>query len=146
MPYPTDARAGRSLVNYQAAPAGDGPQAFRDPGTVPWLRAYAGDPMLVHVLVSPGSENAHVFGLGGLQWPRDRFLEMSNLTATQGMGPWETVDADVLGGAGGTARQPGDYFYGDVRRPFTAVGVWGLQRVLDPATTCSFLLVDGSTC
>ena len=146
MPYPTDARAGRSLVNYQAAPVGDGPTAFRDPGKVPWLTAYAGDPVLVHALISPGSENAHVFGLGGLTWPRDRFLDMSNLTSTQGMGPWETVDADVLGGAGGTAHQPGDYFYGDLRRPFTAVGVWGLQRVLDPQATCSILLVDGSTC
>ena len=42
---------------------------------------------------------------------------------------------------------PGDYFYGDLRRPFTAVGIWGLQRVLAPSTgSCPILLVDGSTC
>ena len=50
MPYPTNARAGLSLLNYAAAPAGDGPGAFRDPGQVPLLTAYAGDPEAVHVL------------------------------------------------------------------------------------------------
>jgi len=48
----------------------------------------------------------------------------------QGMTPWETFNARVIGGAGGTQQAPGDYFYGDLRRPFTAAGLWVLQRVL----------------
>jgi hypothetical protein len=45
------------------------------------------------------------------------------------------------------AQQPGDYFYGDTRRPFTAAGMWGLQHVL-PADTihCPVRRVDGSSC
>ena len=147
MPYPTNARTGRSLVNYRAAPAGDGPNAFRDPGQVPLLTAYAGDPEVVHVLVAPGSESAHAFSLGGLHWPQDPFTGDSDSTTTQGMGPWESFDLDVVGGAGGTRAASGDYFYGDLRRPFTAVGLWGLQRVLPYASpTCPILRVDGSTC
>ncbi len=147
MPYPTSANVGRSLLNYQAAPAGDTGTAFRKPGKVPWLTAYAGDPELVHVMVSPGSENGHVFGLGGLTWDQDRFVHDSRLVTAQGMAPWETFDAWVNGGAGGTAQQPGDYFYGDMRLPFTAVGVWGTQRVLPlGGTQCPVRLVDGSTC
>jgi hypothetical protein len=147
MPYPTSAVTGRSLINYQAAPAGDGPTAFRDPGKVPLLTAFAGDPEVVHVLAAPGSESGHAFSLGGLSWPQDPNISDSNLKTTQGMGAWETFDMVVNGGAGGTQQAPGDYFYGDLRRPFTAVGLWGLQRVLpDDTTTCPIRLVDGSTC
>ncbi len=147
MPYPTDANVGRTLVNYQAAPPGDGPDSFRDPGLVPWLTAYAGDPMKVHVLMAPGSEQGHVFSLGGLRWEADPFTPGSNSVSAQGMAPWETFTMNVAGGAGGTAWQTGDFFYGDIRRPFTAVGVWGLQRVLPRNTgVCPIRQVDGSTC
>ena len=147
MPYPTAAKTDRSLINYKAAPIGDGPNAFQNPGAVPWLTAYAGDPELVHVLVAPGSENAHVFGLGGLRWPQDQHVGNAESVTARAIGPWESFDAAVTGGAGGTQEAPGDYFYGDLRRPFTAVGLWGLQRVLPKAsTTCPVLLVDGSTC
>ena len=147
MPYPTSAKIGRSLINYQAAPAGDGPTAFRNPGAVPWLTSYAGDPMLVHVLVAPGSEASHVMSLGGLHWSQDVFGNESNLMTAQGIGPWEAIDASVTGGAGGTGQSPGDYFYGDLRRPFTQIGLWGLQRVLPNGTgQCPIRLVDGSTC
>ena len=63
------------------------------------------------------------------------------------MGPWESFDALITGGAGGTQQAPGDYFYGDLRRPFTAVGLWGLQRVLPAdSTVCPVRRVDGSQC
>jgi hypothetical protein len=136
MPYPTNAVLGRSLINYRAAPAGDGPIAFRDPGNVPWLTAYAGDPMTVHVVMAPGSENSHVFSLGGLNWPQDTHIDDSNLITAQGLGPWETFSARVHGGAGGTQRAAGDYFYGDLRRPFTQIGLWGLQRILPTPASC----------
>ncbi|MDQ1738025.1 MAG: hypothetical protein QOH56_4276 [Pseudonocardiales bacterium] len=147
MPYPTNAEVGKTLLNYQAAPAGDGPGSFRNPGSVPYLTSYVGDPEVVHVLVAPGSENAHVFSLGGLRWSQDSFLENSSWTAAQGLGPWESINAWVVGGAGGTQQSAGDYFYGDLRRPFTQIGVWGIQRVLPaPAGTCPIRRVDNSPC
>jgi hypothetical protein len=147
MPYPTNAVTGKALINYQAAPAGDGPNAFRTPGSVPWQTSYAGEPVVVHAVVAPGSENAHVFGLGGLNWPVDPNVHNANWVSSQGMGPWETFDAWIVGGAGGSQQTPGDYFYGDLRRPFTQIGLWGLQRVL-PATgsPCPVRRVNNSTC
>ena len=57
----------------------------------------------------------------------------------------ESFDANVIGGAGGTSQAPGDYFYGDARRPFTAVGLRGLQRALPAGTGVRPIpLVDGS--
>ncbi|WP_458538723.1 multicopper oxidase domain-containing protein [Oryzihumus sp.] len=147
MPYPTNAIAGKSLVNYQAAPSGDGPSAFRNPGPVPWMTSYAGDPVVVHAMVSPGSENAHVFSLGGLRWSEDTYLGDSEWTTAQGMGPWETFTAAIEGGAGGTQHATGDFFYGDLRRPFTQAGLWGIQRVLpEPSSGCTIRRVDNTTC
>ncbi|MDQ1537802.1 MAG: hypothetical protein QOE58_2195, partial [Actinomycetota bacterium] len=71
----------------------------------------------------------------------------SILKASQGITPWETFDLKVEGGAGGTQQAPGDYFYGDLRHPFNAVGLWGLQRVLpNDNGKCPILRVDGNTC
>jgi hypothetical protein len=68
--------------------------------------------------------------------PRDRFVHDSELTTNQSIGPWESFDAEIAGGAGGWSHSIGDFFYGDLRRPFTQIGVWGLQRVLPPPATC----------
>ena len=66
---------------------------------------------------------------------------------TQGLGAWESFNADIEGGAGGLQHQPGDYFYGDLRRPFTEIGVWGLQHVLPAGTTsCPIRRVNGDLC
>ena len=65
----------------------------------------------------------------------------------RGEGAWGAPEAGIMGGAGGTQQVAGDYFYRDQRRPFTAVGLWGLQRVLPYNTPlCPILRVDGSTC
>jgi FtsP/CotA-like multicopper oxidase with cupredoxin domain len=148
MPYPTDAIEGKSLINYQAAPAGDSSTSYQTAGSVPAMTAFAGDPTLVHVLMAPGSENGHVFNLGGLRWHVDPFVANSNSVSSQGLGPWESYNAAIIGGAGGTAGVEGDYFYGDQRRPFTAAGMWGLQHVLPAGMSgaCPIRLVDGSTC
>lgn len=147
MPYPTNAKADKALINYQAAPAGDGPGAFRNPGSVPYLTSFVGDPEVVHALVAPGSENAHLFSLGGLNWPEDPFLDNSNWVSARGLGPWESINAWVVGGAGGSLQAPGDYFYGDLRRPFTQAGMWGIQRVLPAAGIgCPIRRVNNSTC
>jgi hypothetical protein len=138
MPYPITV-SGQSLVNYKSEPRADDPSMFSsaahgDPST-PILEAYAGEPVRVHALVGPGSEQLHSFNLGGLSWHIDPALPDSNDVSTQGFGPWETVDAHVDGGAGGRAHADGDFFYGDMRRAFTEAGMWGLMRVL-PGVAC----------
>ena len=142
MPYPVTAEKPLSVrVNYAQAPR-DGNQwdafsstAHGDPST-PILSAYAGDPMLVHVLVAPGSEQTHAINLGGLSFSLDPNIAHADSAETRGVGPWEMLTASISGGAGGTTHQPGDYFYGDMRRVFTEAGMWGLQRVLPTPTTC----------
>jgi FtsP/CotA-like multicopper oxidase with cupredoxin domain len=149
MPYPVDVKAG-SVINYKAASGrGDDANTFSsaahgDPVT-PLLEAYAGDPTKVHFLGAPGSEQMHVFGLGGQYWAFDPEIPLSQAIDSQGVGPYETFDAELAGGAGGLARSRGDFFYGDVRRPFTQAGMWGLMRVMsDPA--CPIKPLDGLTC
>jgi FtsP/CotA-like multicopper oxidase with cupredoxin domain len=149
MPYPINV-AGPVLVNYRTAGnRGDGDTAFSsaangDPAT-PLMRAYAGDPTVVHSLVAPGSEQAHVIGMGGQSWRIDPEIAKGNETTAQGMAAWEAYDFDLIGGAGGRQRETGDYFYGDNRRPFTQMGQWGLMRVLsDP--TCPIKPLDGLDC
>ncbi len=148
MPYPTDAVADRVNINYGSAPVGDGNTSFANPGTSPVLTAFAGDPTVVHALVAPGSEQAHSFSLGGLSWQKDWREPASNEISAVGVGPWESADALITGGAGGVAASPGDYFYGDLRRPFTQVGLWGLQRVLpsDGSGGCPVLTLTGLAC
>ncbi|MEA2151085.1 MAG: hypothetical protein QOD69_2915 [Solirubrobacteraceae bacterium] len=149
MPYPTAVKD-PALLNYRAVTGrGDDANTFSskahgDPST-PILKAYAGDPTKVHFLVAPGSEQMHVFGAGGQYWPFDPEIPNSQTIASEGVGPYEIFDAELVGGAGGLARTRGDFFYGDVRRPFTQAGMWGLMRVMsDPS--CPIKPLDGLTC
>ena len=154
MPYPTDVK-GITPINYRSGPrataGGDGNGAFAatnsgsngTPAT-PILKAYVGDPVEVHALVTPGSEQMHVFSLGGESFPLDPFLPGSNQVQARGIGPWETLQANIRGGAGGGVTV-GDVFYGDLRRPFTDAGLWGIQRVLKDAS-CPIRPLDGRGC
>ena len=151
MPYPTFAAQGATNINYQAAPAGDTSATFADPGgtvdpATPVVKTYAGDGLLVHESVAPGSEQGHVFTLGGLEAPRDMLIPGSEYDANQALGPGESFDAWVEGGAGGYTQQTGDYLYGDLRRPFTQVGAWGLIRVAPRPASCAGLPVGAPAC
>jgi manganese oxidase len=140
MPYPVNVeRPEAVLVNYRRTPRNDrladafSSLTFGDPQT-PILSAYAGDPMVVHTMVTPGSEQMHSFNLGGLRFAMDSRIVDGNTAETRGVGPWEYSTSQLVGGAGGG--RAGDYFYGDMRRVFTKAGMWGLQRVLPPPLTC----------
>ena len=154
MPYPTDVKgisADQLPLGPAATSTGDGNGAFAatnsgpngTPAT-PILKAYVGDPVEVHALVTPGSEQMHVFSLGGESLPLDPFLAGSNQVQARGIGPWETLQANIRGGAGGGVTV-GDLFYGDLRRPFTDAGLWGIQRVLADAS-CPIRPLDGRGC
>ncbi len=142
MPYPVAVQKPASVrVNYRQAPRDTSradafsTAAFGDPST-PILSAYAGDPMVVHVLVAPGSEQMHSVNFGGLSFSLDPNIPDADSAETRGVGPWEMLTANISGGAGGSTQQPGDYYYGDLRRVFTTAGMWGLQRVLPTPSTC----------
>ena len=139
MPYPVNVdKAGSVRTNYQQAPRDDtrpdafSSAAFGDP-TTPLLSAYAGDREVMHVLVAPGSEQMHSMNFGGLSFSLDPNIPNADSSETRAVGPWEMLTATISGGAGGATQQPGDYFYGDMRRVFTKAGMWGLQRVLPGA-------------
>jgi manganese oxidase len=148
MPYPTFAETQKTMINYRFANGGnvtDGNTAFTGTPATPLVRAYAGDPLLVHEVIAPGSEQGHVFSLGGMSAPHDRFIPNSERIDNMGLGPWASFDAEVIGGAGGVNHTVGDFFYGDLRRPFTQVGAWGLIRVMSDAS-CPIRPLDGLTC
>ena len=148
MPYPRDV-SGPALVNYRQVlnrpidAATFSSTVHGDP-TTPLLLAYAGDPVKVHVLGAPMSEQVHVFNLGGMSWAGDMYIHNASQWQSRAVGPWEKLDINVSGGAGGVTRQPGDYFYGDIRRPFTEAGMWGIFRVLP--NTCTAGGTTGLIC
>jgi manganese oxidase len=148
MPYP-EAVGGPALLNYNSTPRPDGSAAFSSrvngEPTTPTLRAYGGDPTKVHFLVAPGSEQAHVASLGGQFWPIDPELAQSQQQTNQNITAFQALDAEIRGGAGGLMRAVGDFFYGDMRRPFTQAGIWGLMRVMSDAS-CPIRPLDGLSC
>ena len=108
MPYPT-AVEGRTEINYRSAgrraDTADDVQLART--AIPprrSIRAYAGDPLQIHVVGAPGGEQGHNLSLGGFSWPVDPFIAHSDEVHDLGFGPWETIDANVIGGAGGRNR------------------------------------------
>jgi hypothetical protein len=146
MPYPIKV-AGLTLINYKNA--GRRTDDFTGNVATPVLQAYVGDPVRIHVLSTPGSEQSHVFRAGGLSWLRDPYMAGSQEVAEQGLSPYQGIDVHIIGGAGGRGSQVGDFFYGDNRRPFTEGGMWGILRVL-PKPSCSatapLRLLDGAAC
>ena len=146
MPYPK-AVSKTTTVNYKNA--GNRTDDFSGTPSTLMIQAYAGDPLKIHVIGTPGSEQAHVFRAGGLSWPRDPYMPGSQEVAAQGLAAYVSLDAHIIGGAGGRAHQVGDFFYGDNRRAFTEAGMWGLIRVL-PQPTCAAITplvrLDLATC
>jgi hypothetical protein len=51
------------------------------------------------------------------------------------------MEVELVGGAGGTIRATGDYFYGDARQPFSEAGMWGIFRVL-PAGSAALATIQ----
>lgn len=126
-------------LNYRSAPLAsrlaanpDGSRVFSsdvhgDPSTT-LMRAYVGDPVRFRVAV-PAAEQFHVFAVEGHRWPWEPALAGSALLDSRSIGPGESLDAVLDGGAGGPLGVAGDYLYLDHRFPFTRAGLWGILRV-----------------
>jgi FtsP/CotA-like multicopper oxidase with cupredoxin domain len=132
MPYAAQVE-GVSAINYRSAPFSDrarnsGADLFGGPlPSTPLLRADAGDPMRIHVLV-PSSEQAQVFSVEGHEWPSEPWLAGSTRIDSMQVGALESSTA-FIPSAGGPLALPGDYLYGDHREPYREAGMWGILRV-----------------
>src|SRR5919204_4402314 len=155
MPYPINV-SGPALVNYQAAQgwnAGARPDDANmfasgtngDPKT-PVLQGYQGDPVRLHVVGAPGSEQMHVFSPGGLSFPLDPNLKNSVKLQNRAVGAFETLDANLDGGMGGPGAVKGDFVYQDRRLPYTQAGMWGLLRSLDRNLCTNLKALPGFPC
>jgi hypothetical protein len=138
MPYP-EFVGGAAFFNHSARPVVDGPAAFSsaaagDPSTAVYA-AEAGDRTIMHAIGAPGMESISSFSAGGQAWHRDPAVPGSEVLTTGQVGSGIAIDMDLIGGAGGPAGAVGDHFVGDLRRPFTVAGMWGLMRVSPPGAS-----------
>ncbi len=109
-----------------------------DPST-PVMEAYAGDAVRIHVSV-PFSEQSQVFSIEGHRWPLEPRMAGSDLLSSAQVGATETLNVILDRGAGGRARVPGDYLYGDHREPYREAGLWGLFRIYAPGAANARLM------
>ena len=77
----------------------------------------------------PFASNLHAFSVEGHSWPLEPLMPGSQVIGDRTITSGETIDARLVGGAGGTIGAPGDYLYLDHRFPFTRAGLWGIFRV-----------------
>jgi manganese oxidase len=114
-----------------------------DPAT-PVFRAYAGDPVVYRLAIG-ASDQLHTFTVSGHEYPKEPNMwngttdKRSSLLTSRVVTAGETLDAELVGGAGGPQAQPGDYMYRDGRQPFAEAGIWGIFRVVPSGTTLSNL-------
>jgi hypothetical protein len=105
-----------------------------DPAT-PIFRAHAGDRVVFRVGIG-ASDQLHSFTISGHQFPlepgmwNDGSDHRSQLLTSRNVTGGMTLDAPLVGGAGGPRHFTGDYAYRDGRQPFTGAGMWGILRIL----------------
>jgi hypothetical protein len=110
-----------------------------DPAT-PLFRAYAGDQVVFRLAVG-ASDQLHTFTISGHEYPKEPNMwngtsdKRSSLLTSRVVTAGETLDAELVGGAGGPQAQEGDYMYRDGRQQFAEAGMWGIFRVVPSATT-----------
>lgn len=137
MPYPTKVE-GFSGINYRAQPLEERLKASSDPSKVfdsrvhgdeaTTVEAYPGDPIRYRVAM-PWGEQFHVFSMEGHRWRLSPNLLGSSVISSMAIVPGMSIDAAMLGGAGGGIGVAGDYMYLDHRSPFLEAGLWGVMRV-----------------
>jgi hypothetical protein len=139
MEYEAAVPGGISSINYRAAPLDPRLSVNADPSLVfssavqgdpptTLMRAYPGDPVRFRVGV-PFAANIHAFSLEGHSWSLEPLMPGSQVISDRTILSGETIDARLVGGAGGPIAAPGDYLYLDHRFPFTRAGLWGIFRV-----------------
>jgi hypothetical protein len=90
--------------------------------------AVAGDPLRVRYGAPVGWQPA-VFSFDAHCWPFEPLMPGSQVLCARSTLPGETVDARIIGGAGGVDHAPGDWFFSDHRAEATNKGIWGILTV-----------------
>ncbi|QSB16512.1 hypothetical protein JQS43_09665 [Natronosporangium hydrolyticum] len=98
-----------------------------DPAT-PVFRARAGDRVVFRIGIG-ASDHLHSVTISGHAFPLEPGITGSQLMASRTLTAGQSLDAWLVGGAGGTRAYAGDYAYRDSRQPWTAAGLWGVFRV-----------------
>ena len=152
IPPGEDLQPGFNHINYHSAPTVQriGPLRFGGDGSeelglalnnvhgipeTPLFRSYPGDPVVFRVGIG-ASNQFHVFNIQGHEFPFEPYMwddatdHRSQLLTGRAMTAGETMDAELVGGAGGPVHAVGDFKYGDGRGPFMEAGLWGIFRVL----------------
>ncbi|HJZ62082.1 MAG TPA: multicopper oxidase domain-containing protein, partial [Miltoncostaeaceae bacterium] len=145
--YRTEPYMHRLDVNNDLQAFAENSYTFGDPAT-PMPRGYVGDPTKIRLL-NGGSEVFNSFHIDGVRWrsnPRSDpswdpnasgltkappLQTSAQRTDTQSIGPGESFNLEVEGGAGGTQQVPGDYAYDSSSAANHDAGMWGLWRVYD---------------
>ncbi|HLT11375.1 MAG TPA: hypothetical protein VK028_11280, partial [Micromonosporaceae bacterium] len=109
-----------------------------DPAT-PVLRAMVGDRTVIRLGVG-ASDQLHSFTVSGHVYPLEPRMwngttdQRSHLVSTRTITAGQTLDAWLVGGAGGPRQYAGDYAYRDARQPWAEAGIWGILRVQVPGS------------
>src|SRR4051812_29971910 len=135
-------------------PHGDGvgysSYPFGDPAT-PTPRSYKGDPTKMRI-VHAGTEMFHIFHMhgGGIRWrynpkadptfdyqdtglnKHPKALSASARLDSQSIGPGESYNLEIEGGAGGVQQGAGEFlFHCHISEHYVGGGMWGFWRVYD---------------
>ena len=92
------------------------------------FHAVAGDPLRVRYGEAVGWQPS-IFSFDGHCWPWEPLMSGSQVLCARSTLPGETVDARIIGGAGGPDHDPGDWFFNDSRQAVTDKGLWGILTV-----------------
>jgi manganese oxidase len=93
-------------------------------------KAYKGDPISYHV-IHPGSKETHPFHQHTHRWFSDPNNEKSPLNDVQSIGPGESREFRLEGGAGGLQGTIGDSIFHCHLYPHFAQGFWSHLRIFD---------------
>src|SRR4051812_24413491 len=147
-------RAEPFMNRLERYPHGDGvgysSYPFGDPAT-PTPRSYKGDPTKMRI-VHAGTEMFHIFHMhgGGIRWrfnpqadpsfdyqdtglnKHPKELSASARLDSQSIGPGESYNLEIEGGAGGVQQGAGEFlFHCHISEHYVGGGMWGFWRVHD---------------
>ncbi|HWT24366.1 MAG TPA: multicopper oxidase domain-containing protein, partial [Solirubrobacteraceae bacterium] len=106
-------------------------------------KAYKGDPIKYHV-IHPGAKETHPWHQHTMRWFADPKNHKSNRNDVQSIGPGESRELDIEGGAGSVTGTIGDSIFHCHLYPHFAQGFWGHLRTYDRLRDGTQQLKDGT--
>ncbi|HEX2105079.1 MAG TPA: multicopper oxidase domain-containing protein [Solirubrobacteraceae bacterium] len=106
-------------------------------------KAYKGDPVKFHV-IHPGARETHPWHQHTQRWFADPKNTKSSRNDVQSVGPGESRELDIEGGAGSVTGTIGDSIFHCHLYPHFAQGFWGHLRIYDRTRDGSQKYPDGT--